>query len=105
MGDKLLIENLLFDLFLGGIVGVIGLNGVGKLILFKMLIGQEQFDEGIVEYGDIVQLLYVDQFCDDLNVDEIVWEVISGGVELIQLGDVEVNSCVYCLLFNFKGGD
>ena len=105
MGDKLLIENLSFDLPPGGIVGVIGPNGAGKSTLFKMLTGQEQPDEGTVEYGDTVQLSYVDQSRDDLNADETVWEAISGGAELIQLGDAEVNSRAYCSSFNFKGGD
>ncbi len=105
MGDKLLIEDLSFDLPPGGIVGVIGPNGAGKSTLFKMLTGQEQPDEGTVEYGDTVQLSYVDQSRDDLNADETVWEAISGGAELIQLGDAEVNSRAYCSSFNFKGGD
>jgi ATP-binding cassette ChvD family protein len=105
MGDKLLIEDLSFDLPPGGIVGVIGPNGAGKSTLFKMLTGQEQPDEGTVEYGDTVQLSYVDQSRDDLNPDETVWEAISGGAELIQLGDAEVNSRAYCSSFNFKGGD
>lgn len=105
MGDKLLIENLEFSLPPGGIVGVIGPNGAGKSTLFKMLTGQEQPDEGTVEIGDTVQLSYVDQSRDDLNGDENVWEAISGGAELIVLGDAEVNSRAYCSSFNFKGGD
>ncbi|MGH1577388.1 energy-dependent translational throttle protein EttA [Planktotalea sp.] len=105
MGDKLLIENLSFDLPPGGIVGVIGPNGAGKSTLFKMLTGQEKPDEGTVEYGDTVQLSYVDQSRDDLSDDETVWEAISGGSEIIALGDAEVNSRAYCSSFNFKGGD
>ena len=105
MGDKLLIEDLSFDLPPGGIVGVIGPNGAGKSTLFKMLTGQEQPDEGTVEYGDTVQLSYVDQSRDDLSDDETVWEAISGGSEIIALGDAEVNSRAYCSSFNFKGGD
>ena len=105
MGDKLLVENLSFDLPPGGIVGVIGPNGAGKSTLFKMLTGQEKPDEGTVEYGDTVQLSYVDQSRDDLGDDETVWQAISGGSEIIALGDAEVNSRAYCSSFNFKGGD
>ncbi|MBM2320029.1 MULTISPECIES: energy-dependent translational throttle protein EttA [Marivita] len=105
MGDKLLIENLSFSLPPGGIVGVIGPNGAGKSTLFKMLTGHEQPDEGEVSYGDTVQLAYVDQSRDDLNAGDTVWEAISGGAEIIKLGDAEVNSRAYCGSFNFKGGD
>ena len=86
MGDKLLIEDLSFALPPGGIVGVIGPNGAGKSTLFKMLTGQEQPDAGAVSYGDTVQLSYVDQSRDDLNANETVWEAISGGAEIIELG-------------------
>lgn len=105
MGDKLLIENLDFSLPPGGIVGVIGPNGAGKSTLFKMLTGQEKPDAGTIEYGDTVDLSYVDQSRDDLAADDNVWQAISGGAELIQLGDAEVNSRAYCSSFNFKGGD
>ncbi len=105
MGDKLLVEGLSFDLPPGGIVGVIGPNGAGKSTLFKMLTGQEQPDEGTIEYGDTVDLSYVDQSRDDLADDATVWEAITGGAELIKLGDAEVNSRAYCSSFNFKGGD
>ncbi|MGZ2256145.1 energy-dependent translational throttle protein EttA [Roseobacter sp. A03A-229] len=105
MGDKLLVEGLDFSLPPGGIVGVIGPNGAGKSTLFKMLTGQEQPDAGAIEIGDTVDLAYVDQSRDDLGADETVWEAISGGAELIQLGDAEVNSRAYCSSFNFKGGD
>jgi len=105
MGDKLLVEDLSFALPPGGIVGVIGPNGAGKSTLFKMLTGQETPDEGTVEYGDTVQLSYVDQSRDDLNADDTVWQAISGGNDIIQLGDAEVNSRAYCSAFNFKGGD
>ncbi|MDA5558486.1 energy-dependent translational throttle protein EttA [Shimia sp. MMG029] len=104
-GDKQLIENLEFSLPPGGIVGVIGPNGAGKSTLFKMLTGQEQPDEGTVEYGDTVKLSYVDQSRDDLNDKDTVWEAISGGAEIIELGDAQVNSRAYCSSFNFKGGD
>lgn len=105
MGDKLLVENLEFSLPPGGIVGVIGPNGAGKSTLFKMLTGQEEPDSGTVEIGDTVQLSYVDQSRDDLKPDDNVWQAITGGAELIQLGDAEVNSRAYCSSFNFKGGD
>ncbi|KUJ76236.1 ABC transporter ATP-binding protein [Ruegeria marisrubri] len=105
MGDKQLIEDLSFSLPPGGIVGVIGPNGAGKSTLFKMLTGQEKPDAGTIEYGDTVKLSYVDQSRDDLNGNDTVWEAISGGAELIQLGDAQVNSRAYCSSFNFKGGD
>ncbi len=105
MGDKLLIEDLTFSLPPGGIVGVIGPNGAGKSTLFKMLTGQEAPDEGTVEYGDTVELSYVDQSRDDLKDGESVWEAITGGAEIIQLGDAQMNSRAYCSAFNFKGGD
>ena len=105
MGDKLLVENLEFSLPPGGIVGVIGPNGAGKSTLFKMLTGQVEPDAGTVEVGNTVQLSYVDQSRDDLNADDNVWQAITGGAELIQLGDAEVNSRAYCSSFNFKGGD
>jgi ATP-binding cassette ChvD family protein len=105
MGDKQLIDGLDFSLPPGGIVGVIGPNGAGKSTLFKMLTGHEKPDEGSIEYGDTVELSYVDQSRDDLNPDDTVWQAISGGAELIKLGDAEVNSRAYCSSFNFKGGD
>lgn len=105
MGDKQLIENLSFSLPPGGIVGVIGPNGAGKSTLFKMLTGQEKPDAGTIEYGDTVELSYVDQSRDDLNDNDTVWEAITGGAEIIQLGDAQVNSRAYCSSFNFKGGD
>ncbi|MBY6048601.1 energy-dependent translational throttle protein EttA [Vannielia litorea] len=104
-GDKLLIEDLEFALPPGGIVGVIGPNGAGKSTLFRMLTGQEQPDEGSVEYGDTVKLSYVDQSRDALDAGKTVWEEISGGAEVIELGDASMNSRAYCSAFNFKGGD
>ncbi|WP_296642238.1 energy-dependent translational throttle protein EttA [Roseinatronobacter sp.] len=103
--DKLLIENLSFQLPPGGIVGVIGPNGAGKSTLFRMLTGQEQPDAGTVEFGDTVQLSYVDQSRDALDGNKTVWQEISDGLDIIQLGDAEVNSRAYCSAFNFKGGD
>jgi len=105
MGDKLLIEDLSFSLPPGGIVGVIGPNGAGKSTLFKMLTGQEKPDDGSIEFGDTVHLSYVDQSRDDLEADATVWEAISGGAEIIELGDAQMNSRAYCGAFNFKGGD
>ena len=105
MGDKQLIEGLSFSLPPGAIVGVIGPNGAGKTTLFRMLTGQEQPDAGSVEYGDTVDLSYVDQSRDDLASNDTVWEAISGGAEVIELGDAQVNSRAYCSSFNFKGGD
>ncbi|QFS84058.1 putative ABC transporter ATP-binding protein YjjK [Roseivivax sp. THAF40] len=105
MGDKLLIEDLTFSLPPGGIVGVIGPNGAGKSTLFKMLTGNEAPDGGTIEFGDTVDLSYVDQSRDDLNPTDTVWQAISGGAEVIKLGDAEVNSRKYCGAFNFKGGD
>ena len=103
MGDKLLVEGLSFSLPPGGIVGVIGPNGAGKTTLFKMLTGQEKPDEGTVEFGDTVQLSYVDQSRDDLDPNANVWEAIADGLDVIQLGDAEVNGRAYCSAFNFKG--
>ncbi|WP_417268665.1 energy-dependent translational throttle protein EttA [Celeribacter baekdonensis] len=105
MGDKLLVEDLSFSLPPGGIVGVIGPNGAGKTTLFKMLTGQEQPDEGTVEYGDTVKLSYVDQNRDDLDPNANVFEAIADGQDIIKLGDAEVNGRAYCSTFNFKGGD
>ena len=105
MGDKLLIENLSFSLPPGGIVGVIGPNGAGKSTLFKMLTKELPTDTGDISMGETVQLSYVDQSRDDLKDNETVWEAISGGAEIIELGDAQINSRAYCSSFNFKGGD
>ena len=105
MGDKLLIEGLSFSLPPGGIVGVIGPNGAGKTTLFRMLTGQEKPDSGAISFGDTVKLAYVDQSRDALDAGKTVWEEVSGGAEVIELGDAQVNSRAYCGSFNFKGGD
>ncbi len=105
MGEKLLIEDLSFSLPPGGIVGVIGPNGAGKTTLFRLLTGQEQPDGGGIELGDTVQLAYVDQSRDDLDASATVWEEISAGAEIIELGDARLNSRAYCSAFNFRGGD
>lgn len=104
-GDKLLIENLTFSLPPGGIVGVIGPNGAGKSTLFRMLTGQEQPDEGSVTFGDTVKLAYVDQSRDALDGSKNVWQEISDGLEVLELGDATMNSRAYVGAFNFKGGD
>ncbi|WP_234854879.1 energy-dependent translational throttle protein EttA [Paracoccus everestensis] len=105
MGDKLLIEDLSFSLPPGGIIGVIGPNGAGKSTLFKMITSQEQPDEGTITIGETVKMSYVDQSRDSLDPDKTVWEEISGGAEVIELGDAQVNSRNYVGSFNFKGGD
>ncbi|MGL4309445.1 MAG: energy-dependent translational throttle protein EttA, partial [Paracoccaceae bacterium] len=105
MGDKLLIENLSFSIPPGGIVGVIGPNGAGKSTLFRMITGQEKPDEGTVVLGDTVQLSYVDQSRDALDPNKTVWEEISEGLEVLDIGDATMNSRAYCGAFNFKGGD
>jgi len=104
-GDRTLIEGLSFSLPPGGIVGVIGPNGAGKSTLFRMLTGQEQPDEGTVEYGDTVKLSYVDQSRDALDGEATVWHEISDGLDIMKLGDAEMNSRAYVGAFNFKGGD
>ena len=104
-GDKLLIKDLDFKLPPGGVVGVIGPNGAGKTTLFKMIIGEEQPDEGSVTLGETVKLGYVNQSRDALDANKTVWEEISDGNDMIMLGDREVPSRAYVGAFNFKGGD
>jgi ATP-binding cassette ChvD family protein len=104
-GDKLLIEDLSFSLPRGGIVGVIGPNGAGKTTLFRMITGQEQPDAGTLRIGETVQMAYVDQSRDALDPDKTVWEEISGGLDLIKVGDQTMNSRAYTSGFNFKGTD
>jgi len=104
-GDNLLIDDLSFRLPPGGIVGVIGPNGAGKTTLFRMITGQEKPDGGTIRIGESVQLGYVDQSRDSLDASKNVWEEISGGLDVIQLGKREVNSRAYCAAFNFKGAD
>ena len=104
-GDRLLIDKLSFKLPPGGIVGVIGANGAGKTTLFRMITGQEKPDSGSIKIGECVQLGYVDQSRDTLDAKKNVWEEISGGYDLLQLGKREVNSRAYVGAFNFKGSD
>ena len=104
-GDRLLIDGLNFKLPPGGIVGVIGPNGAGKSTLFKMITGQDQPDGGALKIGDTVKLGYVDQSRDSLDDSKTVWEEISGGTDVIQLGKRTVPSRAYVGAFNFKGAD
>jgi len=104
-GDRLLIDNLSFKLPPGGIVGVIGPNGAGKTTLFKMITGQDKPDSGSFSVGPTVKLGYVDQTRETLDPNKTVWEELSGGLDLIKLGNREVNSRAYCGSFNFKGAD
>ncbi|MBP9828476.1 MAG: energy-dependent translational throttle protein EttA [Proteobacteria bacterium] len=104
-GDKLLIENLNFNLPKGGIVGVIGPNGAGKTTLFRMLTGQEKPDQGEMRIGDTVVMGYVDQSRDSLDAKKSVWEEISNGHDEVELGKRKMPSRAYCGLFNFKGPD
>ena len=104
-GDRLLIDDLSFRLPPGGIVGVIGPNGAGKTTLFRMITGDEVADEGDFSVGDTVKLGYVDQSRDALDDKQTVWQVISDGMEEIELGKRTMQSRAYVGQFNFKGGD
>jgi len=104
-GDKLLFDNLEFDLPRGGIVGVIGPNGAGKTTLMKMITGDEQPDSGTLRIGDTVNLSYVDQARDDLDDAKSVYDNIARGAEELDLGGTLVNARAYCAGFNFKGPD
>ncbi len=104
-GDKLLYDDLTFDVPPGAIIGIIGPNGAGKTTLFRMITGQEQPDSGALIVGPSVKLGYVDQSRDSLNPDRTVWEEISGGDEVIMLGNRQVNSRSYVARFNFTGAD
>ncbi len=104
-GDKLLIENLSFRLPPGGIVGVIGANGVGKTTLFRMIVGEEQPDDGEIRIGDTVELGYVDQNRDALDPKKTVYEEISGGHDTLEMGGGKMNARAYVARFNFHGPD
>ncbi|MFN9542426.1 MAG: energy-dependent translational throttle protein EttA [Alphaproteobacteria bacterium] len=104
-GDRLLIDDLSFKLPPGGIVGVIGPNGAGKTTLFRMLTGQEKPDGGALKLGDTVVMGYVDQSRDALDAKKTVWEEISGGLDILELGKRQVQSRAYVSAFNFKGLD
>ena len=104
-GDRLLIDDLSFKIPKGAIVGIIGPNGAGKTTLFRMITGQEKPDSGEIRIGETVDLGYVDQTRDELNPDKTVWEEISDGLDIIQLGKKEMPSRAYVGQFNFKGAD
>ena len=103
--DRILFENVSFNLPPGGIVGVIGGNGAGKTTMFKMIMGAEQPTSGELKIGPTCRMSYVDQFRDHLASDSTVYEEISGGAEFLYLGGKLMNSRAYCARFNFKGGD
>lgn len=104
-GDRVLIDDLSFELPRGGIVGVIGPNGVGKSTLFKMIMGLEQLDGGTLEIGETVKISYVDQNREGIDPDKRLWEVVSGGTDYMMVGDTEVPSRAYVAAFGFKGSD
>ncbi|MFN3164451.1 MAG: energy-dependent translational throttle protein EttA [Pseudohongiellaceae bacterium] len=104
-GDKKLIDDLSFSVPKGSIVGIIGGNGAGKTTFLRMLVGQEQPDSGSIELGETVDLAYVDQSRDELNGDNTVWEEISDGQDILQIGKHEVPSRAYASRFNFRGSD
>jgi ATP-binding cassette ChvD family protein len=104
-GDKLLVEDLTFSLPPAGIVGVIGPNGAGKTTLFKMIVGQEKPDAGALRVGDTVKLAYVDQSRDALDPEKTVYQEVSGGDDIVKVGDVSMNARAYTSGFNFKGSD
>ncbi len=104
-GDRLLVEDMSFFLPPGGIVGVIGANGAGKTTLFRMVTGQEAPDTGHIRIGETVQMAYVDQSRESLDPQKTIWEVISGGADVIELGNVSVKSRAYVARFNFTGPD
>ena len=104
-GDRVLIDDLSFNIPRGAIVGIIGPNGAGKTTLFRMLNGQDKPDSGELRIGDTVQLAYVDQSRDALNNDKTVWEEISDGQDIITVGRYETPSRGYVSRFNFSGSD
>ncbi|HEX8247491.1 MAG TPA: energy-dependent translational throttle protein EttA [Pyrinomonadaceae bacterium] len=104
-GEKLLFENLEFSLPRGGIVGVIGPNGAGKTTLFRLITGQDAADAGTFKVGETVKLGYVDQSRDSLNAEKTIFDEISDGLDLVQLGKREMNSRAYVSRFNFSGSD
>ncbi|RUR08451.1 energy-dependent translational throttle protein EttA [Legionella sp. km772] len=104
-GDRILIDNLNFKLPKGGVMGIIGPNGAGKSTFLKMITGQEQPDSGTIRIGDTVQLAYVDQMRDDLDGSKTVWQEISDGHDIMQVGSFQMPSRAYVGRFNFKGTD
>ncbi|MBW7981532.1 energy-dependent translational throttle protein EttA [Enterobacillus tribolii] len=104
-GDRVLIDNLSFSIPKGAIVGIIGPNGAGKSTLFRMITGKEQPDAGTITLGDTVQLASVDQFRDSMDDKKTVWEEVSGGLDIMRIGNFEMPSRAYVGRFNFKGTD
>jgi len=104
-GDRVLIDNLSFQVPAGAIVGIIGPNGAGKSTLFKLIAGKEQPDSGEVKIGQTVKMAFVDQSREDLADDKTVWEDISGGLDIMNVGKFQMPSRAYCGRFNFNGGD
>jgi ATPase subunit of ABC transporter with duplicated ATPase domains len=104
-GDRVLMEGLSFSLPPGGIVGIVGANGAGKTTLFRMITGQDKPDSGTIRIGETARLAYVDQSRDALDPEKTIWEVISEGREMIQLGGKTLNSRAYVSRFNFSGAD
>ncbi len=104
-GDRLLIDNLSFKVPAGAIVGIIGPNGAGKSTLFKLISGREQPDSGEITIGQTVKMAFVDQNRDDLDNNKTVWEDVSGGLDIINVGKFQMASRAYCGRFNFNGGD
>ena len=104
-GDRVLVENMSFNLPAGGIIGVIGPNGAGKTTLFKMITGQEKPDSGTISVGETVKLAYVEQTREKVDPKKSIYDVISGGNEIIKLGNREINARAYVARFNFSGAD
>ncbi len=104
-GDRVLIDNLSMTIPAGAIVGIIGPNGAGKSTLFKLIAGREQPDSGEVVIGATVKMAFVDQHRDALSDDKTVWEDVSGGLDMINIGKFQMASRAYCGRFNFNGGD
>jgi energy-dependent translational throttle protein EttA len=104
-GDRLLIDNLSFTVPAGAIVGIIGPNGAGKSTMFKLIAGKEQPDSGEIKVGQTVKMAFVDQTRDDLQDNKTVWEDISGGLDILNVGKFQMPSRAYCGRFNFNGGD
>src|SRR5699024_9416587 len=104
-GDRQLIDGLSFTLPRNGIVGVIGPNGVGKTTLFKTIVGLEELDGGTLKVGDSVKISYVDQGRENIDPNKTLWEVVSDGLDFIQVGNVEIPSRAYVSQFGFKGPD
>ena len=104
-GDRLLIDNLSFKVPPGAIVGIIGPNGAGKSTLFRMIAGSEKPDKGEIKIGHTVQMAFVDQSREKLPADKNVWEIVSGGQDIITVGKFEMQSRAYIGRFNFRGSD